>query len=111
MVTCDDLIDVLSDKQIHTKRELIEKLGLKTKHPERKLRRLIQEVNMHEGPYSNMLIIGTSDISGYRLATRQEDLKHFLNERRSRAEEILKPCEKAERILLDIENGKQNEHF
>jgi len=40
---------------------------------------------------------------GYRLARTVDDLKHYIRERTKRAEMIMLPVEKAERILKEME--------
>jgi len=75
-----------------------------THKSDRTNRELIAEINSAPcGKYGDVLIIATSDRKGYRLAEDEDDIKHFINERRKRAENILIPVNKAERMLRELE--------
>lgn len=95
----DRIIDLLRENIWMTRKELTEALHIS----DRRLRDKISDINVAEGPYKNVFVIGTSDVPGYRLARTEDDLKHFILERKKRAEMILIPIQKAERILREME--------
>lgn len=94
------IIVLLQNHHWMTREELCEKLFI----CDRVLRYKIADINLADGPYKDIFIIGTSDKAGYRLARDEEDLKHYIKERKKRAEMILLPVKKAERILKEMES-------
>lgn len=94
------IIVLLQKHHWMTREELCEQLFI----CDRVLRDRIADINMADGPYKDIFIIGTSDKAGYRLARDEEDIKHYIKERKKRAEMILLPVKKAERILKEMES-------
>ena len=66
---------------------------------DRVIRQAIEDINAdNDGKFSNVMIVGTSDQKGYRLGNK-DNLQHFINERKKRADSIMAPVEKAKRLL------------
>lgn len=93
------IIKALETRFWMTREELCDELNVS----DRNLRDKIADINVAGGPYENVFVIGTSDMPGYRLARTAEDLKRYIRERTKRAEMIMLPVEKAERILKEME--------
>ncbi|WP_288341628.1 HTH domain-containing protein [uncultured Dubosiella sp.] len=93
------IIKALETRFWMTREELCDELNVS----DRNLRDKIADINVAGGPYENVFVIGTSDMPGYRLARTVDDLKHYIRERTKRAEMIMLPVEKAERILKEME--------
>ncbi|MBP3851275.1 MAG: hypothetical protein J6D36_01890 [Erysipelotrichaceae bacterium] len=65
------LARIMSDGLTHQKSQLIRELGHMTprKDKERVIRKTVELINQDDEYYPDVLIIGTSDRSGYRLGT------------------------------------------
>lgn len=105
----DILVDLLKDGKFKTRKYLASALNLEssTKYPDRALRKIKESINLNDGKFKDVLIIGFSSGKGYKIASTANELRHYIMEMRSREDSIVIQMEKAERILRKME--KENE--
>ena len=101
----DILVDLLKDGKFKTRKYLASALNLEssTKYPDRALRKIKESINLNDGRFKDVLIIGFSSGNGYKIADKEEELIHYILEMRARKESLVIQIDKAERILRRME--------
>lgn len=100
----DILIDLLQRTGKQTRANLIKALNYDGKRPDRLLRRTKERINLSDGKYKDILIVGFSTGKGYKIADTEEEYKHFIMEMKARKQSMDIQIEKAERLLKKLED-------
>ena len=100
----DILIDLLHRAGKQTRANLIKALNYDGKRPDRLLRRTKERINLSDGKYKDILIVGFSTGKGYKIADTEEEYKHFIMEMKARKQSMDIQIEKAERLLKKLED-------
>ena len=101
----DILVDLLKDGKFKSRKYLASALNLEknTRYPDRALRKIKESINLNDGRFKDVLIIGFSSGKGYKIADKEEELIHYILEMRARKESLVIQIDKAERILRRME--------
>ena len=101
----DILVDLLKDGEFKSRKYLASVLNLEknTRYPDRALRKIKESINLNDGRFKDVLIIGFSSGKGYKIADKEEELIHYILEMRARKESLVIQIDKAERILRRME--------
>lgn len=101
----DILIDLLQRTGKQTRANLIKALNYDGKRPDRLLRRTKERINLSDGKYKDILIVGFSTGKGYKIADTEEEYKHFIMEMKARKQSMDIQIGKAERLLKELEES------
>lgn len=63
-----------------------------------------ERINLSDGKYKDVLIVGFSASKGYKIADTEEEYKHFIMEMKARKQSMDIQIEKAERLLKKLED-------
>lgn len=101
----DVLIDLLRRRGKQSRAHLVHALNLDRtcRHPDRMLRNIKERINLSDGAYKDVLIVGFSTNKGYKIADTADEYKHFIQKMKSRKESMDIQIEKAERLLKELE--------
>lgn len=103
----DVLIDLLKRTGKQSRSNLIVALNFdkESKRPDRLLRKTKERINLSDGKYKDVLIVGFSASKGYKIANTEEEYKHFITEMKARKQSMDIQIEKAERLLKELEES------
>lgn len=103
----DVLIDLLKRTGKQSRSNLIVALNFdkESKRPDRLLRRTKERINLSDGKYKDILIVGFSTGKGYKIADTENEYKHFITEMKARKQSMDIQIEKAERLLKELEES------
>lgn len=102
----DILIDLLQRTGKQSRANLIKAINFDGKRPDRMLRKAKERINLSDGKYKDILIVGFSTGKGYKIADTENEYKHFINEMKSRKKSLDIQIDKAERLLKEMEDQK-----
>lgn len=104
----DVLIDLLKRTGKQSRSNLIVALNFdkESKRPDRLLRKTKERINLSDGKYKDVLIVGFSASKGYKIASTEDEYKHFITEMSARRKSMDIQIEKAERLLKELEESE-----
>lgn len=104
----DVLVETLERNGKQSRAHLVHVLNLDqtSKNPDRTLRNLKERINLSDGKYEDILIVGFSTGKGYKIAETKEELQHFICEMKSRRISMDIQINKAEKILKKLEDNE-----